>query len=104
MARLNGGNWSLNSYVVGEWTTLVDEPGVLASLILSNISAASLNLEMRIYDTVGEVARATILPTSEIPAGFAGVLDARAVVLTGNQVLQTRADAPGLEAFASGGV
>lgn len=104
MALLTPKNWSLNSYTNAEWTPLVDEPAVVASMTVCNITGAAVNIEVRVYDTSGEVARATILPTAALAAGSAVALDLKSLVLTADQELQVRMDAAGAEWFASGAV
>ncbi len=103
MARLVSDNWPLNSYTNAEWTTLVGEPAVVTSILVSNTSADPLQIEMRMYDTVGSAALATILPSATLAAGAVATIDLRALTVKTGQALQVRADAQGANWFASGG-
>jgi hypothetical protein len=95
-------NWPVPSYVTSEWTDLVAEPGVVASILICNTTVDSIHLELRIIDDEEDVLWES--PTMAIGAGEITTTDFNSLNVVGVQVLQMRADDQGLKVIASGAV
>lgn len=96
-------NWTLNAYTDSAWTDVVTDAGVVATILLVNTSGSPVNVQMRLTDdTPSELAR--VIPTTELAAGEAKVLDVRSLSVMINQRIQFFADAAGVHTLVSGAV
>lgn len=95
-------NWPLASYTNNTWTDLVAEEAIVAAISISNTSAGTAIVELRVEQGGSNVA--SLLPATEIESATAYAVDLRSVVIKPGQALQVRCDVAGVEFFASGAI
>lgn len=97
MAFTNPTNWTNLSYTASTWTALVSVPSVVAVLIVTNPTAAAINISLRLT-----ASGAIIVPETEVAAGSSMVLEARSISIPAADGIQCWADAVGVHFIASG--
>lgn len=100
MASKTEKNWSLDSYTVDTWASVVAEASTLAALIIANTGAGDAIVQLRLAD--GGTKRSTILPPAVVASNDTRVLDIRSLNITGSQALEFQCDVAGVEITASG--
>lgn len=95
-------NWTLNSYTVTTWTSVVSEPATLTTIIIANNSASVVSVSIRIEDT--SVSKSIILPLTGVNPLDSYTIDMRSLNITGTQTLQIYCTAAGAEFTVSGAV
>ena len=94
-------NFTVSSYTNDAWTTVVDVPSTIKSIIVSNVGAGAVTASLRIATLAG-AARAVIMPDVAIPADGAYTLDISDLAIGRGDALQVKADEAGLNVIASG--
>lgn len=94
-------NWTIQGSESGSWHTLVKAPAVIRSLIIANTAEAAASVRARVSRGPDD-ERSIILPTLELEAGKAEVLDVCQLNLGRSDELQFQFSIAGVDVTASG--
>lgn len=93
-------NWTLNTYTTSTWTDLVNNEGVITTIIAA-ASVAAATISIRLVNAAGDEL-AVVIPAGAIGINESTIIDARSLSITAGQKLQVKSDVAGVSFLASG--